>query len=145
MTPGMVAFGGWAFVVTGLFILILGWRDFRKQCAFLRQSVRTTGVVAGAHVEPGGFEDGGDYHHPMIRFSTTTGKEVIFTSPGGRRQPWKNAESVPVRYRPDDPQTAELDSFISIWLFTLVCAVLGVVALGSGIMLVMFPEGLRAE
>ena len=131
-------FAGAGFTLIGIVILIIGWRDFRQQLRFVRQSIRTTGEVVGVHREDRNTEDV-TYHHPTIRFTTAAGASITFTAAFGRSKPWNDGERVPVRYHPDRPDSAELDTFFGIWLTTVICAVLGIAGLASGALLFLVP------
>jgi hypothetical protein len=50
-------------------------------------------------------------YHPRVRFTTRDGRTVVFTSAlGSPDSPLELGHRVPVRYHPDNPQQAQVDS-----------------------------------
>jgi hypothetical protein len=78
----------------------------------LKHGVKVQGTVVGAEEDTGRGSDNLPYrtYHPVVEFTTTDGRTVTFTSGLGfsGRQP-RIASAVPVRYRQDDPEEAEID------------------------------------
>lgn len=78
----------------------------------LEHGVKVQGTVVGAEEETGRGSDNLPYrtYHPVVRFTTTDGRTVTFTSGLGFsvRQP-RIGSAVPVRYHQDDPERAEID------------------------------------
>ena len=77
----------------------------------LKHGVKVQGTVVGAEEKTGRGSDNLRYrtYHPVVRFTTTDGRTVTFTSGLGFsvRQP-RIGSAVPVRYRQDDPERAEI-------------------------------------
>lgn len=66
---------------------------------------------------------------PVVEFTATSGEKIRFTSDfGSRPAGHKVGQSVNVRYDPDDPQKAEIDSAMNLWLIPLILVFMGVVA-----------------
>lgn len=80
--------------------------------ALLKHGVKVQGTVVGAEEKTGRGSDNLPYrtYHPVVEFTTTDGRTVTFTSGLGfsGRQP-RIGSAVPVRYRQDDPEQAEID------------------------------------
>jgi hypothetical protein len=120
------------FVGIGTTLLVLaGWMAAKKR-AFVRGSVTAPGaVVALVNVW-----DGTEISHfPKILFRTPEGRDVTFQSEMGSNPPSRRVgEKVRVRYRPDQPQSAEIDTFFSLWgaalLFGLLGGVFALVGIG---------------
>jgi Protein of unknown function (DUF3592) len=78
----------------------------------LKHGVRVQGTVVDAEEKTGRGSDNLPYrtYHPVVEFTTTDGRTVTFTSGLGFsvRQP-RIGSAVPVRYRHDDPEQAEID------------------------------------
>lgn len=53
----------------------------------------------------------------------------------------KIGDKVPVRYAPDEPQRARIDSFASYWPGTLICLCLGATFSAFGLAIVWKPRG----
>jgi hypothetical protein len=111
------------FISMGATLLVLaGWMLAKKR-AFVRDSVTAPGdVVALVNIW-----DGQEVSHfPKVLFRTESGREVTFQSETGNNPPARRVgEKVRVRYRPDQPQSAEIDSFFSLWGAALLFGLLG--------------------
>lgn len=72
--------------------------------------------------------------YARVRFQTASGRDITFESGMARGgAAWRTGEVVSVRYRRDQPEVAELDSFASLWGPTLLFALLAVVFVGVGV------------
>ena len=84
----------------------------------LKHGAKVQGTVVGAEEKTGRGSDNLPYrtYHPVVRFTTTDGRTVTFTSGLGFsvRQP-RIGSAVPVRYRQDDPEQAEIERAY-IWM-----------------------------
>jgi hypothetical protein len=66
---------------------------------------------------------------PVVEFIAPSGEKIRFTSDfGSRPAGHKVGQSVNVRYDPDDPQKAEIDSAMNLWLVPLILVFMGLVA-----------------
>ena len=66
-------------------------------------------------------------HSPRIRFKTLSGREVTFDSAlSSLPSAWRIGSTVRVRYQPDQPQAAEIDSLVAMWLAPGVLGLLAV-------------------
>ena len=76
----------------------------------LKGGAQAQGTVVGAKQQMGYLGDNPTtYYHPVVRFTTPDGRTVEFTAGIGSGAQPKTGVRVPVRYRPDDPEDAELD------------------------------------
>ena len=66
---------------------------------------------------------------PVVEFSIASGEKIRFTSEFGAR-PAKHriGQSVNVRYDSADPQKAEIESTMTLWLMPLILAFMGIIA-----------------
>ena len=81
-------------------------------------------------------------YFPKVRFQTASGREVTFESEmGSSSEAGRIVDTVAVRYRPDQPEAAEIDSFMSLWGVALLSGGLGLVFLfvGLGILAGLLP------
>jgi Protein of unknown function (DUF3592) len=101
----LAAYGGF----TLLFLLPPAVRGGQR----LKSGAQAQGTVVGAERQSD--SDGDTFHHPRVRFTTPDGRTVEFTSMVGYDSEPDVGDPVPVRYRPDDPEQAELDSAVT-WL-----------------------------
>jgi len=66
---------------------------------------------------------------PVVEFTASSGEKIKFTSEfGSRPAGHKVGQSVNVRYDFVDPQKAEIDSAMNLWLIPLILVFMGVVA-----------------
>lgn len=65
---------------------------------------------------------------PVVEFTASSGEKIRFTSDfGSRPAGHKIGQSVNVHYDPVDPQKAEIDSAMNLWLTPLILVFMGVV------------------
>ena len=66
---------------------------------------------------------------PVVEFTMPSGERIRFTSEFGSRPASHTiGQSVAVRYDPADPQKAEVESAMSLWLAPLIMVFMGVIA-----------------
>jgi len=66
---------------------------------------------------------------PVIEFTIPSGEKIRFTSEfGSRPAGHKVGQSLNVRYDPVDPQKAEIESTMTLWLVPLILAFMGILA-----------------
>jgi len=66
---------------------------------------------------------------PVVEFTASSGEKIKFTSEfGSRPAGHKVGQSVNIRYDSVDPQKAEIDSAMNLWLIPLILVFMGVVA-----------------
>jgi Protein of unknown function (DUF3592) len=78
----------------------------------LKNGAPSQGTVVGAVQQT---SDAKTYYHPRVQFTTADGRTVVFTSAFGSEFTPDVGDPVPVRYRPDSPEHAEVDSTI-MWI-----------------------------
>jgi Protein of unknown function (DUF3592) len=89
----------------------------------LKSGARTQGTVVGTDRQ----KDTGartSYYHPVVRFTAPDGRTVEFTSAVGYQIKPDEGDPVPVRYRPDNPEQAEIDRAIA-WMMPAAFGLLG--------------------
>ena len=86
-------------------------------------------LSAGEHAEGTvvAFKRLGRSSHLVVRYADPDGRSVEFMSKVSRPGDVRVGDSVPVKYDPQDPSLAEVDSFSTIWGRVVVPAVLGLV------------------
>ena len=66
---------------------------------------------------------------PVVEFTTSSGEKIRFTSEfGSRPAGHKVGQSVNVRYDAADPQKAEIESAMNLWLIPLILVFMGAIA-----------------
>jgi hypothetical protein len=78
---------------------------------------RTSRLAAGGRAEGTvvGFKRVDRTSHLVVRYDGPDGRSVRFRSEVGRPDGVVRGDLVPVRYDPQDPSVAEVDSFAGIW------------------------------
>ena len=73
--------------------------------------------------------DNGHIICPVVEFAAPSGEKIRFTSDfGSLPARHQVGQSVNLRYDPTDPQKAEIDSAMSLWLVPLILVFMGVIA-----------------
>ena len=119
--------------------LIAAGRQFTRRRAFIRLSASASGTIVGLTENR---ERDEISYFPKVKFQTASGREITFQSQmGSSSEAGRIGQSVAVRYRTDQPDVAEIDSFMSLWGLALLFGVLGVVFLfvGFGILFGLLP------
>jgi hypothetical protein len=132
---------GMIFVVVGVLLLAGGFLSCRHTQHFIANSSIASGEVVDLVFQISSdsdsrSSDAGTYH-PVIRFETQGHEVVEFRSNTGSNPPsYRKGAAVTVRYDPNDPYTARVDSFASLWLLAIVPGGLGLVfATAGGVMM----------
>jgi hypothetical protein len=83
---------------------------------------------------------------PVVEFTIPSGEKIRFTSEfGSRPAGHKVGQSVNVRYDPVDPQKAEIESTMTLWLVPLILAFMGLIACClTVVFLVLYGLGLSS-
>jgi uncharacterized protein DUF3592 len=88
------------------FVLHLGLGSLRRQRAWEARAVRTTATVLRHETR---VYKNNAYHHPVVRFVTPAGEEVVFEAARPRRSPDPPAGyGLEVLYDPETPSNARL-------------------------------------
>ena len=127
------------FALVGGAMLLVAGRQFARRRAFVRHSAVASGTIVGLTENREREEIS---YFPKVRFHTASGREVTFESEmGSSSQAGRIGDTVAVRYRPDQPEAAEIDRFMSLWGVALLSGGLGLVFLflGLGILAGLLP------
>ena len=117
----------------GLVLLGVAGRHFVRRRAFILGSSTAAGVIVALSEERDG-QDTSNMRYAKVRFRTLSGRDVTFESEMGLGgEAYRIGSALPVRYRLDHPETAEVDSFMALWGAPLAFAVLGIVFLAIGV------------
>jgi hypothetical protein len=118
LCAGMAAFGFLAGAV---------WTYF-KQKSQMESRVATTGTVVELVLRSTSPGRTGIYC-PVVEFNAPPGQTIRFTSDfGSRPAGHRVGQSVNVRYDPNDPQKAEIESGMTTWLVPLILVFMGLIA-----------------
>ena len=124
---------GATFCISGVALAIVGYRHLARRREFIRHSAVVLGVVTGLRDEGEGTNVQRLYY-PRVRFRADSGRDVTFesgTARGGTEL--QVGQAVPVRYRMDRPEMAELDNVSTLWGPAIVFALLAVVFAAAGV------------
>ena len=93
----------------------------------LKSGARAQGTVVSAERDTSHRHDGtisATTYNPVVRFTTADGRTVQFTSAVGYSYRPDIGGAVPVRYRPDDPDQAEIDR-AAMWMLPAAAGLAG--------------------
>ncbi len=111
------------FVIVGILIFLLGLYLLYRRFYFLKHSKLAEGKILS--YEQRKF-DNSIVYHPVITFKLEDGHISTFTSVAGSG--WKQfpeGQTISVRYLPEKPQEAFINSFLHFWAAPVGCMVLG--------------------
>ncbi|WP_445638238.1 DUF3592 domain-containing protein [Nostoc sp. DSM 114161] len=82
-------------------------------------------------------------YYPVVQYTTRSGESTVFESNTGANPPqFTKGQQVKILYIPDKPDSATIDSWVSLWLSTLILTGLGSIftLVGGSILLKSFPS-----
>jgi hypothetical protein len=128
----------------GCVILLVGLVWLGRTVNFVRRAERTVGMVTEMKKQTGvttvtrrnGIRkrttDGVSYR-PIVTFHDKSGNLRQVTESVSSSNPrWKVNDAVKVLYTPEDPNTARIDAFDTIWMFPLITVGMGMLFLVIG-------------
>ncbi len=122
-------------IVTGIFFLMMGWNEFFQSRTFLDGAKRTQGVVIELVYErgSGGRAGSSSGYRSVYRYTALDG-ETHTNRSRSRSDPPRHAVGDPlaVRYRPEQPDNARIDSFAELWSSATWNSGFGLFLLGIG-------------
>lgn len=135
MSPTTLLLARWgfslAFGLTGLYLVSVAIRLIVRQRDWKLRAVRAEGTIVGFEEEsPTGQRAGHPLFAPLVTFTAANGESIEFKSSRSERpNPYTVGQKVAVRYLPEDPDGADLESVASGWMSLIVVLVMAVVAL----------------
>src|SRR5215471_9176096 len=108
---------GIILAVYGVACLGAGLIPALRTRGLLKSGAQAQGTVVGAERDTR-YDNSGHRvitYHPVVRFTTADGRPVEFTSAVGYSRSPDIGGTVPVRYRPDDPEQGEIDR-ATMWM-----------------------------
>jgi hypothetical protein len=116
-----------SFLLVGALFLVIALQNIVQRVAFLQAASRTTGTIL--EMRPvRATRHGAGTLIPVFRFTASDGRGyVIVSGVSVRAAVFRVGETVPVLYRPEQPQTAVLDSFGPLWQYACVFGIVGAV------------------
>ncbi|MCP3661766.1 MAG: DUF3592 domain-containing protein [Gammaproteobacteria bacterium] len=119
------------FMAIALIFLFKGYEHGNRSYQLLQGSLSTSGVIIEVvpYLSQSAGKSSSLQHFPEVKYTTTAGDEVIFTSGvTSRADHYKPGDKVRVLYREDDTGNAVIGSFSALWAIALIF-------LASGVML----------
>ena len=117
-------------VILGLIAIVLGvvcGVITLRTRAFLAESTSVSGEVIGlvsresCDKDDDGHRSCTTVYAPRIRFTTADGREIVFVSDtASSPASYSEGDRVTVRYRPEEPTNARLDTVTGIWLSAII-------------------------
>jgi hypothetical protein len=142
---GALLLVGLLFVLIGIAVLIGGVVGAVKQSRESARRVAATGIVVDLVtrvVNPGS----AGIYCPTVDFTTLEGQSLRFQSEFGTMPAsHRVGQSIAVRYDPNNPQTAEVDSATSRWLVPGCMIGMGVLFLGMGLVFLVIGIAVLAS
>ena len=135
MNPTTLLLARWgfslAFGITGLYLVSVAIRLIIRQRDWKKRAVRAEGTIVGfAEETPTGDRAGHPLFAPFVTFTTASGESIEFKSSRSERpNPYTIGQRVAVRYLPEDPNGADLESVASGWFALIVILVMAAVGL----------------
>lgn len=115
------------FIVAGSLVLIYSGVLFIRNLTFVSKAEKATGSVVDTFSSKRAL-------FPIVSFKTADGQQIKFRSKNGRGGKESFLyQTVQVLYDPRQPQNAEINSFMTLWMPPIGGAILGLVFAGVGI------------
>jgi hypothetical protein len=115
-------FGG-VFPLVGVILLVISISIYFSNASAREASVLTTGTVVGMQES---YDPEGSWYAPIVRFTTTKGEVVEFTSSTkSRPASYGPGDTVEVIYQPDDPHGAQIDTAFERYGASAILAIVG--------------------
>ena len=106
-------------LLPGLAMLCISVFLYRSTRKFLASSKTASGMILAE-------KDGSLSSKPRFKFMTEDGTEVVVQSKTATKaHTFRKGQTVRVLYDPAKPERATIDTFIQLWLATVICAALG--------------------
>jgi hypothetical protein len=138
----LLKIGGWFMIATSVIMLTISFFVYRHAQHFVQSAVRVQGTVTKMIERSGHNSD--TVYCPVYTFEDLKGKQHEIYSSGGSYPPsYKVGDKVKVLYQIDDPDNAEIDSFLDKWLFTTILAGFGFIELVFGVGLFLVTAIIR--
>jgi hypothetical protein len=127
---------GFGLLLVGSLLLVGAYFLYRRTARFRQRAVSTEGVVTD--FKTGTDDDGDSVYYPIFQYRAPSGQEYTICSNTGTNPPgFKKGQSVGVLYDPDQPTEARLDTFVQLWLTTIIVSGLGSLFAIFGIVLLV--------
>ncbi len=125
-----------ALIILFSFIpLGFGVHFYKETERFLSTAIKTRAVVVEVERRR---SDDGTMFYPVFPFEDTNGHEHMIYSKAGSYPPrYETGERVLIYYDPENPKDTKFDSFVSLWLGSIITGVLGTIPLFLGLAIIL--------
>ena len=118
------------FIVAGIGMLIASGVVTVNQYNFIQHSQKSSGLVIDNILSGGKSRS----YHPVVKFKTPEGTDVQFTSSVGTNPAeFHIGQAVDILYDPLNPQKAQTNSVVDLWMGSVLTAILGTAFVLAGI------------
>jgi hypothetical protein len=140
----LLMLGGSAVVTIAIIVLTMSFLLYHHTHRFVLTASRAQGTVTKM------VEQSGNNYYPVYTFQDSQGnRHEIYSSWGSNPPAYKIGDTVSVIYPPNNPEQAEIDDFLHLWLFMAMLTAFGFFDLLIGLVLlgivvvIQRGEGLR--
>ena len=122
----LLKIGGWLSVLGAILFLTAAFILYRHTQSFVHSASRTQGTVTKLVLS-------GKFYFPVYTFKDARGvKHSVQSLSGSKPAAYKIGDLVGVLYQPDEPDNAEIDTFLDVWIWPLALAGFGALVLLFG-------------
>lgn len=127
------------FSTVGIGMLVASFFIFANTRGFINRAIEAKGkVIDLERSRSSSSGTSSNTYRPVVEFTTSTGKQIEFTSSVGSSPPsHRVGEAVTVLYLPTDPQRARIKSFFQLWFGFLLVCVMGLVFAAIGLTMIL--------
>jgi hypothetical protein len=115
---------GMILAAYGVLCLGAGLIPALRTRGLLESGAQAQGTVVDVEKDTSSGQYGGSTYNPVVRFTAADGRTVEFTSAVGYSRSPDIGGAVPVRYRPGDPEQAEIDR-ATMWMIPAAFGLVG--------------------
>jgi predicted membrane channel-forming protein YqfA (hemolysin III family) len=111
------------FLLAGATLLVISIFFYVSTRKFLAKAKSTSGKILDNLRDEN--SEGSTTYKPRFSFAMEDGREVVVQSETGTSSPFRKEQTVTVLYDPAKPEDARINTFVQLWLATVICAALG--------------------
>lgn len=129
-----------ACLIAGPCLLAVGLGFTAYTTWFLHHSATIKGTIVSLR-EVHDAQDDSITYAPVFTFTASDGRSYAVSSNTGNNPPaFTTGQPIDIRYNPTNPNGAKIDTFLQLWLFPLVFAILGALATAFGYVLLRYER-----
>lgn len=134
-------------LVSGIILLGITFYLANKTWNFIQSSEKTSGIVVGMkHSRSGGNDSKRSSYTPIIRYTDLNNNSYEFDSKVSTSSPrYKEGEEVQILYHKDQPEQAEINTFLSLWTGEMIFGFLGLSTFLIGLSMLLKSNKINRE